>query len=334
MGSDLGERVVARTERPALRALAGSSYRRIRRYLGVGIALLLMVVFLSATQENFASTTNLTNILRSVAVLYMVSIGNTFVLLTAGFDLSVGSLLSLSGAVLAGLVLGGTSPWLAILAVLALGVLLGGGLNGLLIGKAGLSFFVVTLATLSLFRGTAYVYTSGRTKRIDVDAIDFLGNGTLWGLSVPILLMVVVLLISLFVLHYTRFGRAVYAVGGNKEAARLSGINVGRVLVAVYAISGLLAALAGIIQTGRLGAAAPVAGTGLELSAAAAVLLGGTSFSGGNGGVLGTTIGVLFIGVLRNGLGLMGVSAFWQDVVTGVILIVAIAIDRVSRAHD
>ena len=146
--------------------------------------------------------------------------------------------------------------------------------------------------------------------------------------------MIAVFVISLFVLHFTRFGRAVYAVGGNKEAARLSGINVAMVIVAVYAISGFFAGLAGVIQTGRLGAAAPVAGTGIELSAAAAVLLGGTSFSGGSGGVGGTVVGVLFIGVLRNGLGLMGVSAFWQDVVTGIILIAAISIDRISQLRE
>lgn len=333
MRSDLEERLVLWSGQ-RLRSVAGSGYRRMRRYAGVGIALLLMVVFLSATQPAFASSINATNILRSVAVLYMVSIGNTFVLLTAGFDLSVGSLLSLSGALLAGMLLGGVEPWLAIVATLVFGAAVGGLLNGMLIGKAGLSFFVVTLASLSLLRGVTFVYTSGRTKRVDVAALNLLGDGKVGGVSVPVLLMAGVLLVSLFVLHYTRFGRAVYAVGGNKEAARLSGINVGLVLVAVYAISGLLAGLAGVIQTGRLGAAAPVAGTGLELSAAAAVLLGGTSFSGGSGGVVGTTIGVLFIGVLRNGLGLMGVSSFWQDVVTGVILIAAIAIDRLSRAHD
>jgi ribose transport system permease protein len=333
MRSALEERLVLWTGQ-RLRSVAGSGYRRMRRYAGVGIALLLMVVFLSATQPAFASSINATNVLRSVAVLYMVSIGNTFVLLTAGFDLSVGSLLSLSGAVLAGMLLAGIDPWLAILAILVFGAAVGGLLNGMLIGKAGLSFFVVTLASMSLLRGVTFVYTGGRTKQVDIETLSRLGDGKIGGVSVPILLMAGVLLVSLFVLHYTRFGRAVYAVGGNKEAARLSGINVGLVLVTVYAISGLLAALAGVIQTGRLGAAAPVAGTGLELSAAAAVLLGGTSFSGGSGGVVGTTIGVLFIGVLRNGLGLMGVSSFWQDVVTGVILIAAIAIDRLSRAND
>ena len=309
-------------------------YRGTRRFLGVSIALFVMVVYLSLTQDSFLTTTNLTNILRSMAVLFMVSIGNTFVLLTAGFDLSVGSMLSLGGVALAGFLGASIDPWLAIFLTLALCTFLGGALNGMLIGKAGLSFFVVTLASLSLLRGAVFVYTEGKTERVGEDVVASVGDGKLVGLSVPILLMIATFVVSILVLHYTRFGRAVYAVGGNKEAARLSGINVAAIVIAVYAISGFFAGLAGVIQTGRLAAAAPVAGTGIELSAAAAVLLGGTSFSGGAGGVGGTVVGVLFIGVLRNGLGLMGVSSFWQDVVTGVILIAAISIDRLSQARE
>lgn len=263
----------------------------------------------------------------------MVSMGNTFVLLTGGFDLSVGSQLSLAGVVLAGLIGAGVDPVSAILLTLLCLLVLGGATNGLLIGKAKLSFFVVTLATLSILRGAVYVYTEGATERVEAGPVAWMGTGEVAGIGVPIILMVVVLLASLAVLHWTRFGRAVYAVGGNVEAARLSGINVGAVLVTVYAISGLLAALAGVIQVGRLGAAAPVAGGGIELVAAATVLLGGTSFSGGIGGVGGTTVGVLFIAVLQNGLGLMGVSAYWQDVVTGIILVAAIALDRVSTVR-
>ena len=320
--------------RARARALLALLYRGCRRFLGVSIALVLMMIYLTITQDSFLTSTNLTNILRSMTVLFMVSIGNTFVLLTGGFDLSVGSMLSLGGVALAGMLGGGISPWLAVLLTLMLCTALGGGLNGVLIGKAGLSFFVVTLATLSLLRGVVFVYTEGKTERVNEDLVASIGDGKLGGISVPILLMIAVFAISLFVLHFTRFGRAVYAVGGNRDAARLSGINVAMVIVAVYAISGFFAGLAGIIQTGRLGAAAPVAGTGIELSAAAAVLLGGTSFSGGSGGVGGTVVGVLFIGVLRNGLGLMGVSAFWQDVVTGVILIAAISIDRISQLRE
>lgn len=326
----------ARPEVPALRvpAAARTAYRATRRFRGVFIALLVMMTYLAATESAFLTTVNFSNVLRGAAVLYLVAIGNTFVLLTAGFDLSVGSQVALSGVTLAALIGAGVDPVLAIILTLVLVSILGGATNGLLIGKAKLSFFVVTLATLSIIRGGVYVATEGKTERVDASAVAELGGGKVLGIGVPILIMALVLGVSLVVLHLTRFGRAVYAVGGNAEAARLSGINVGAVLVAVYAISGLLAGLAGVIQVGRLGAAAPVAGGGIELVAAAAVLLGGTSFSGGSGGVGGTTVGVLFIAFLQNGLGLMGVSAYWQDVVTGLILIAAIGLDRLSNARS
>ena len=309
-------------------------FRGMRRFIGVLIALIIMMAIFGFTQNRFLSFENMVLILRSMSVLYMVSVGNTFVLLTAGFDLSVGSMLSFAGILLAFMIGANWDPWLAMVLTLFATAAMGAIANGVLIGFAKLSFFVVTLATLSLFRGITFVWSQGFTKTVDSTAVATVGDGKVGGISVPILIMFGVLVVSLFVLHYTRFGRAVYAVGGNREAARLSGIHVGAVIVAVYAISGLLAGLAGIIQTGRLGASAPVAGTGIELSAAAAVLLGGTSFSGGSGGVGGTLVGVLFIGVLRNGLGLSGVSAFWQDIVTGIILIAAIAIDRVSQSRS
>jgi len=308
-------------------------FRGSRRFLGVLIALIVMMAIFTFTQERFLTIDNMVLIIRSMSVLFMVSVGNTFVLLTAGFDLSVGSMLSFAGVLLAFMIGVHWDPWLAMAATMVVTMLMGALLNGALIGFAKLSFFVVTLATLSLIRGFTFVWSQGFTKTVDSSAVAFVGDGKIGGISVSVLEILGVLLISLFVLHYTRFGRAVYAVGGNREAARLSGIHVGAIIVAVYGISGLLAGFAGIIQTGRLGAAAPVAGTGIELSAAAAVLLGGTSFSGGAGGVGGTLIGVMFIGTLRNGLGLSGVSSFWQDIVTGVILIAAIAVDRVSQAR-
>ena len=328
-----GPRGTGRSGRAAV-ATGVRLLRGMRRFIGVLIALVLMTAIFALSQDRFLTVTNLVLVLRSMSVLFMVSVGNTFVLLTAGFDLSVGSMLSLAGILLAFMIGDGWSPVVAVLLTILVTTALGGIVNGGLIGLGKLSFFVVTLATLSLFRGITFVWSQGFTKTVSSDVVAKIGDGKVGGLSVPVLLMLGVLLVSLFVLHYTRFGRAVYAVGGNREAARLSGIHVGAVIVTVYAISGLLAGLAGVIQVGRLGAAAPVAGTGIELSAAAAVLLGGTSFSGGSGGVGGTLIGVLFIGVLRNGLGLSGVSAFWQDIVTGIILIAAIAIDRVSQARS
>src|SRR6478752_4221349 len=277
--------------------------RGMRRFIGVLIALIIMMVIFTITHIRFLTLDNMTLIWRSMSVLFMVAIGNTFVLLTAGFDLSVGSMLSFAGILLAFIIGADVNPWLAMALTMFVTMVMGAVLNGVLIGFAKLSFFVVTLATLSLIRGATFVWSQGVTKTVDSSAGAFVGDGKVFGISVSVIEMLGVLLISLFVLHFTRFGRAVYAVGGNREAARLSGIHVGAVIVTVYGISGLLAGFAGIIQTGRLGAAAPVAGTGIELQAAAAVLLGGTSFSGGAGGVGGTLIGVLFIGTLQDGLG-------------------------------
>ena len=206
--------------------------------------------------------------------------------------------------------------------------LIGGAVNGVLIGKVGLSFFVVTLGTLSLYRGIVNIWSDTETTYITSGFVDAIGFGKLAGVPYPVWIMVATYVVALVVLRWTYFGRDVYAVGGNITAARLSGINVARTLILVYAIAGLCAGIAGVIQAGRLGAASPLVGESTPLDAAAAVLLGGTSFLGGVGGVTGTAVGVLFIGTLQNGLSIAAVSSFWQQVVTGVILIVAIAIDR------
>jgi ribose transport system permease protein len=203
--------------------------------------------------------------------------------------------------------------------------------NGVLIGRVGLSFFVVTLGTLSLYRGIVNIWSGTKTTYINSSLMNDIGFRHVLGLPVPIWIMIVVYLVAFVVLRWTYFGRDVYAVGGNIEAARLSGINVPRTLMLVYAIAGLAAAIGGIVQAARLGASSPLVGDSTPLDAAAAVLLGGTSFLGGVGGVTGTAAAVLFIGTLQNGLSIAGVSSFWQQVVTGAILIVAISIDRIQR---
>jgi ribose/xylose/arabinose/galactoside ABC-type transport system permease subunit len=217
-----------------------------------------------------------------------------------------------------------------LLTVLA-GALLGGGINGFLIGRIGLSFLVVTLGTLSLFRGVVNIWSETRTDSVNSDLIEKIGIGELVGLPTPIWIMAATFAVALYVLRRTYFGRDVYAVGGNAEAARLSGVKVAWVLIAVYAIAGAMAALAGVIQTGRIGAASPLVGETVMLDAAAAVLLGGTSFAGGVGGVGGTAVGVFFIGVLQNGLAIAGVEAFWQQAISGAILILAVLADKIQR---
>jgi ribose transport system permease protein len=302
------------------------------RYAAVAVMLVAIFVYFALTQDRFLTSANIENLLTSVSILWVVSIGMTFVVLTGGIDLSVGSLLALSGFVLSWLFNDhGVPAELAIILTIGAGALLGGAVNGVLIGRIGLSFFVVTLGTLILYRGLVNIWSDTRTIYVVDPFIDDIGFGEIAGLPVPIWIMAGTFLLAFVVLRWTYFGRDVYAVGGNIDAARLSGVNTARTLIAVYAISGAGAALGSVIQVGRLGAASPLVGEDLPLQAAAAVLLGGTSFLGGIGGVVGTAIGVLFIGTLQNGLSIAGVQSFWQQVVTGVILITAVLIDRIQQ---
>jgi ribose/xylose/arabinose/galactoside ABC-type transport system permease subunit len=220
---------------------------------------------------------------------------------------------------------------LGILLTVLFGLLVGGLVNGVLIGRVGLPFLVVTLGTLTLYGGVVNLWSKGATEAIvskDLTAIAF--NHAL-GIPVPAWIMIGVFLIALYVQRSTYFGRDVYAVGGSPDAARLSGIRVTRILIAVYAIAGMLAALAGVMQVARIGAASPQVGGEIIFSAAAAVLLGGTSFSGGVGGVGGTIIGVLLLATLENGLSVSGVQSYWQQIITGVILVAVVALDRVQQ---
>jgi ribose/xylose/arabinose/galactoside ABC-type transport system permease subunit len=302
------------------------------RYVAVLVLLAGIWIFFALTEGKFLTTANVENLFTSVSILWVVSMGMTFVVLTGGIDLSVGAIVALSGLVLSKLFNDvGTPALLAIVLTLAVGALIGGGVNGTLIGKAGLSFFVVTLGTASLYQGSVSIWSGTKTTYIDSKLVDDIGFGTILGIPTPIWIMAAVFLIAFVVLRWTYFGRDVYAVGGNADAARLSGINVTRTLVAVYAIVGLCAALGGVIQAGRLGASSPIVGADIPLAAAAGVLLGGTSFTGGVGGVTGTAVGVVFIGTLQNGLAIRGVSSFWQQVVTGAILVLAVGFDRIQQ---
>ena len=320
-------------DRPRQRALdrAAGVWSATSRYAAVLLLLIVLFVVFAVTQENFFTHSNVENLLTSVSILWVVSIAMTFVVLTAGIDLSVGSLLALSGIILSHLLNTGMPAWLAVALTLVAGGLIGGGVNGVLIGRVGLSFFVVTLGTLSLYEGIVNIWSDTKTVYITSSLIDGIGFGKALGIATPIWIMIGTFLLAFVVLRWTYFGRDVYAVGGNIDAARLSGINVAWTLIAVYAIAGLGAALGGVIQAGRLGAASPLVGADIPLAAAAAVLLGGTSFTGGVGSVVGTAVGVLFIGTLQNGLSIAGVSSFWQQVVTGIILILAVAIDRLQQ---
>lgn len=318
---------------PSLGRQLAQAFGGVRRYAAVLVLLVGSFAYFSVTQDTFLTESNIENLLTSVSILLVVSVGMTFVVLTGGIDLSVGSLLALSGLILAKLFNElGLPAALAVVLTLLIGALIGGGVNGVLIGRFGLSFFVVTLGTLSLYRGIVNIWSDTQTVYITSPLVDGIGFGKFLGLPTPVWIMIAVFAVAFVVLRWTFFGRDVYAVGGNSDAARLSGISVPRTLIAVYAIAGMCAALGGVIQAGRLGAASPLVGESIPLDAAAAVLLGGTSFLGGVGGVTGTAVGVLFIGTLQNGLSIAGVSSFWQQVVTGAILIVAVGIDRMQQS--
>jgi ribose transport system permease protein len=304
-----------------------------QRFFAVLVLLVVLGVVFSLTQERFFTSPNIKALLTSTAILWVVSIGLTFVMLAGGFDLSIGSMLALSSVALGAFVNDlGVPPALAIVMTVAFGALLGGGINGVLVGPLGLSFLVVTLGTLILFRGVLNLWSDTRTEQVLSPLLDSLAFDDLIGIPVPVWIMAGTFLIALYVQRSTYFGRDVYAVGGNAEAARLSGVRVGRTIIAVYAISGALAAFGGVLQTARIGAASPQVGESVLFDAAAAVLLGGTSFAGGLGGVGGTAIGVLFLATLQNGLSVSGVASFWQQIITGAILLAAILLDGLQRA--
>lgn len=307
--------------------------KRGRRYLGVGGALIALVVTFGSIHSFFVSGENINNILNTNADLMLVAVGMTFAMVGGGFDLSVGSILVGTAVVLHGLLEAGVPQILAIVLSVLSAALVGALVNGALIAYAKLNFLVVTLGTMSAIQGLAYVVTNGNTLSLqkwnDVTAI---GNDSIFGLSYLIWAMIISVALTGVVLRFTRLGRAIYAVGGNREAARIAGIRSGLVTMLTYGASGLFAGMAGIAVAGTLAAASPTEGTNINLIAGAAVLLGGTSFSGGEGGIFGTVLGVLLIGVLQNGLGVVGVSDFWQGVVTGVVLIAAVGLDQFQKA--
>lgn len=294
------------------------------------IALIILMAVITIINSNFLTANNLLNLLLQVTSNALIAFGMTFVILTGGIDLSVGSILALSSALTAGLLGSGMPVTLAILISLIMGCILGM-MNGLLISYGKLAPFIVTLATMTIFRGATLVYTNGNpiTKGLsDTFLFQFLGQGYIVGIPFPVIIMFIVFIVLYVLLHKTAFGKSVYAIGGNEKAAYISGVKLNKVKIIIYSISGMMASISGLIITSRLSSAQPTAGASYEMDAIAAVVLGGTSLSGGKGRILGTLIGALIIGVLNNGLNIIGVSAFWQQVVKGVVILIAVLIDR------
>jgi ribose transport system permease protein len=308
------------------------------------IALFLLCILLSFLSDKFLTVDNGWNVLRQISVNICISVGMTLVVLTAGIDLSVGSVLAFSGAIAAGLLKSGiTFPeqdlfiGFTILGTLIAGILTGSALgffNGWVITKFKVPPFVATLAMLTIARGFTMLWTKGYP-------ISGLGNnfaiiGTGWFLGVPILVWIaaIIIFLAIIICNKTPLGRYIYAIGGNENAAKLSGININKVKIIVYSIAGGLAAIGGIMVTSRLDSAQPNAGMSYELDAIAAVVIGGTSLSGGRGTIIGTVLGAIIIGVLNNGLVLLDVSPFWQQVVKGMVILLAVIIDKANSKTE
>ena len=302
---------------------------------GALILLALVCIVATARYEAFLMPENLLNVLRQNSMLGIIAVGMTFVILTGGIDLSVGSLLALAGVIAAFLADRGII--IALVAAVAATTVLGV-INGVIIAKARIQPFIVTLGMMIAARGLTLAVTNEKNVRIPADATDFswLGQGELFGfLPVPIVILIVVYIVGWLVLNYTRFGRHVFAVGDNDEAARLMGLNISRVTVVVYAVSGLLAGLAGVILASRLNTGSPVEGVGRELDAIAAVVVGGTLLTGGKGSVVSTLYGVLLLGVIFNVFNLEGqISPWWQLVLRGGILLAVVVLqNRLTRSE-
>jgi ribose transport system permease protein len=304
------------------------------------IALALMVTALTLLSDKFLTPENGWNILRQISVNLCLSIGMTLIILSGGIDLSVGAILALAGAVAAGVLKQGVAlPVFGVLlqftvtgAVVA-GVLVGlvlGGFNGLVITRFQLPPFVATLGMFSIARGLTMLWTGGFPITGLGTSFGFIGTGMLLGVPMPVWLSAILVVAFTVVTRKTRFGRHLHAVGGNERAALLTGLNVSRIKLGAYTLGGGLAGVAGLMVTARLDSAQPNAGLGYELDSIAAVVIGGTSLSGGRGSVLGTVLGCLIIGVLNNGLFLLNVSPFWQQVVKGFVILAAVAIDRLN----
>jgi len=308
------------------------------------IALVLLCVGLSLMSDKFLTVDNTWNVMRQISVNICISVGMTLVILTSGIDLSVGSILAFCGAVTAGLLKNGIEVpsnnlyiGFTMLGAILIGMLAGAALgwfNGWAITKFSVPPFVATLAMLTIARGLTMLWTKGFPISNLGDNFAYIGTGWFVGIPVPVWISGVIVLIAVILTNKTVLGRYIYAIGGNEHASKLSGINIKKIKLIVYAISGVLAAVGGIMVTSRLDSAQPNAGMSYELDSIAAVVIGGTSLSGGRGTIWGTVLGAVIIGVLNNGLVLLNVSPFWQQVVKGGVILLAVIIDKANSKSE
>ena len=315
---------------PATAGVGNAVKIYFKENLGIIVAFLVLCVFLSVfpkTSGSFFTRQNIFNVLRQISTNLFLACGMTMVIILGGIDLSVGSIIALSGCISAGCVARYNLPLpIALLMGLLVGLLVGM-FNGAVISKTTIPAFIVTLATMNIAKGLAYVYTGGSPVRVVTKEWQFLGAGYVGIFPTPVVILVIVLIITAIIMNKTKMGRHMYAVGGNQQAAEFSGIKVEKVKFFVHAFSGLMAGLAGIVLASRMYSGQPTAGDGAEMDAIAAVVVGGTSMAGGSGKIGGTIIGGLIIGVLNNGLNLLNVKSFWQYVVKGVVILLAVFLD-------
>lgn len=321
-----------------------SKYRPLVARFQSLIALVVLCVVLSGLSDKFLTIDNGWNVLRQISVNVCISVGMTLIILTAGIDLSVGSILAFSGAVAAGLLKTGIA-WPAhdlfigftllgtILSALLAGSVLGF-FNGFVITRFKVPPFVATLAMLTIARGLTLLWTKGYPISGLGPRFGYIGTGWLLGIPVLVWISAIIVITALVITKMTPIGRYIYAIGGNEQAARLSGININRVKIIVYTLGGILAAVGGIMVTSRLDSAQPNAGTSYELDSIAAVVIGGTSLSGGRGSIMGTVLGAIIIGVLNNGLVLLNVSPFWQQVIKGLVILLSVIADKINAKES
>lgn len=304
--------------------------KTIVREFGIAITLLIEVALFSYLSPYFFTAENILNVSLQTSIVAIIAVGMTFVILTSGIDLSVGALVAFSGVITTSLLKLPLSYPVAMMLALSTALVIGalsGTVAGLFITKLNITPFIVTMALMTIWRGASYMYTDGRPIWGLPDQFNFLGSGRVLSLPVPTIIMIIIYVVAFILLKHTKFGRYVYAVGGNKEAARLAGIDTNRTIVLVYIISGMLASLCGLLLASRMNSGQPNAGLMYELDVIAAVVVGGTSLFGGRGSIVGTFIGAMLIGILRNGLNLLNVGSYVQMVVLGVVMLLTVMLD-------
>lgn len=302
----------------------------VKMNFGILMGLVILCAGLTIMTDKFATVTNFFNVVRQITINLYLACGMTFVILLGGIDLSVGSVIAVTGCVSAGMI---TWVGLPVPVGILIGIVCGtlvGALNGLIVSRTTIPAFIVTLANMNIGRGIARIYTHAQTIAVLDDSYTFWGMGSILGLPIQLYLIIAVVIAASFILNRTQLGRHIYATGGNKMASEYSGINVKMVTFFVFAFSGFLASLAGVLTVGRTFTATMIMGDGAEMDAIAAVVLGGTSMSGGKGSISGTVIGVIVIGILKNGMNLLGIDSSWQYVVQGIVILIAVYIDYIK----